>query len=159
MKKVVSALLVVFVGCASVQKKTAETSKDYTISPERWVEMYGLPDEPVVTSERGSFAISEGDVSPSDGICLSEQLAVEYRNFRNSYENIRSLYESDQTVWQAHREVYETKIQGAEAVIQDLEKPETWWNKHDSQVLGFSGFFLGVLTTIAVTFAVDGAQK
>jgi hypothetical protein len=142
-----SVLVLLFVYACGAS--AAKNKKEYTISPVRWVEEYDLPEEVFEeTDQRESFAIEEGEVSPGFGICLSEPLALEYRGFRVSYINLRENYEADRTVWSAHRELYETKLQLAHEMIEDYTP--NWWDKHDSKVLGFTGFLLGVAATVFV---------
>lgn len=156
MKRAVSGILLVCCSCATTQTGRV-TEKTYFIDRDRWVEEQELPDVPESTSVRGSFAISEGQESPHDAICLTEPLAVEYREFRIGYGYLHDLYLSDQTVWTAHREVYETKIQLLQDEVEDLQP--TWWEKNDGHIMGAAGFILGTVATIAVAFAVEGSTK
>jgi hypothetical protein len=157
MKRVISSMLLVCCSCATTQATTKGMERPYLIDSDRWVEEHELPEEPDSTEERGSFAIGEGDVSPHDAICLTESLAVEYREFRIGYDYLQNLYRADQVVWTAHREVYETKIQMLEDEVKDSEP--SWWEKNDGPVMGAAGFILGTVTTIAVAFAVEGSTK
>lgn len=157
MRRAVSCVLLVCCSCATTLQKAATTTPHPFIEQDRWVEEQEFPEEPEEALVRGSFPISEGEVSPHDGVCLAESLAVEYREFRIGYGYLQDLYLSDRTVWTAHREAYETKIRMLDDEIESLE--QSWWEKHDGPIMGAAGFVLGTVATIAVAFAVEGSTK
>lgn len=158
-RSVVACLLIPVLGCGALSKKKSETPSGeyYAIDSDSWVERSELPEAPKETTVRDTFAVSYGDVSPGSGVCLSEPLAYEYRNFRAGYKNLRSLYEADQLVWGAHRDVYETKIRAAEEALEEAQP--SWWKRNDAQFVGVAGFIIGAATTIAISFAVKEESK
>jgi hypothetical protein len=116
-----------------------------------------LPPEPERASDTRTFAIGKDQPAPFAAVCLNEELAGEYTQYKIRYQRLRQDYEADRIVWRAHREDYETTIQLADDHIDDLQP--NWWEEHDGQVMGAIGLVLGACFAVTLTYALEGATE
>jgi hypothetical protein len=140
--------------CGGILSKQTKPAREF-IPKSRWVEDLEMPDQPERAVSRQSFAVASGESVPIDAICLNEDLAMEYQEYRFGYELIHELYQSDRMVWAAHREAYESKLRIAEDRLQD-ELP-SWWEKNDGPLMGIIGFVIGSAATVGVAVAAERA--
>lgn len=158
MRKLFSLVLVVSMGCASTPRPVAPT-----IAEARWVETRELPADPA-DEALDDYLGEEDDVRPYEpedpeiepGIWTSERRAARDGLYRLRYRELRILYAQDRLIWAVHREAYETRLQLAATELENLRP--TWWSRSRGEILGVTGFVIGVLSTVAITFAVSKAN-
>jgi len=152
MREILAVAVVMTIGCGA----PAPMVQYAGIKDSDRVEEKALPDAPnaVPIPEEWNWVVPlpAGRKHTKAGVLLSPEKAARAVDWKNGYNNIRSLYELDRKVWREHRTIYEERLKKANEEIRRLSPT---WYEHNKIVIGF---VTGVATTVAIVFAINGAQ-
>jgi len=153
-RRLVAALLLISVGCASIPQPAAAP---HTLpEPVSETELPPSPDAtPIPPEDNWAVPIDDVEVSPGDhrsGILFSIEKAQRVALLRIAYDELRGLYDVDLRTWGREREIYERQLGLADQEVTTwrTRAQRSWWEENGDEFSLFLGLGLGIVLSVAV---------